>query len=348
MAGVDTHPLFEAFPALARSTERTGLGTFPTRVHRLPGLEKRLGLDSLWIKRDDESGALMGGNKVRPLEYLLGRSLAGKDDAVIGYGPISSHWTLALSVYALNLGIPCHIVLFERRGVLADETAVALQRDTAASFSVLSSAAFLLPELAALIYRGLPRSRYRIMPPGGTSPASVLGFTNAWFEILQQVDAGELPMPDLVVLPLGTGGSAAGLAAGVALSGRPCRIVGVRVTPKYLSHPWLSRVLANAAVRLVVTRTKSAPRSRVTDDYLMVEGSFAGAGYGVPSREGEEAARIALEEEGLVLDPTYTAKAMAALVKRAGEEALRGKNVLFWHTLNGVPLDETRRQLAVS
>jgi D-cysteine desulfhydrase len=293
-AGGDPHPLFEAFPALAGAVHRVELGSFPTRVERLTTLGRRLGIGSLWIKRDDESGALLGGNKVRPLEYLLGPTIARKDHAVIGYGPLSSNWTLALAVYARQLGIPCHLVLFERRGIRVDEAAVALQREAAASVSVLSSAVFLLPELAALVYRGLPRGRNRIMPPGGTSPRSVLGFVNAWFELQRQVGEGRLPAPDLVVLPLGTGGSAAGLAAGVLLSGASCRVVGVRVTPRYLSHPILSRALANAALRNLGNLAGLESAGRVTAGHLAVEHGFYGGGYGMATREGREAARSLL------------------------------------------------------
>jgi len=147
----------------------------------------------------------------------------------------------------------------------------------------------------------------------------------------------------VIVLPIGTGGTAAGLAAGIVLAGGTCRVVGVRVASSFFANALTARILANAALRIIAGGRDRNMREKVTRDVLEVDGSFCGAGYGRSTPAGEEAARMMEGEEGLTLDATYTAKAAALLIGRAEEGWGRGLNVLFWHTLNSVPLEKVRQ-----
>lgn len=345
MATVEDHPLFSMYPDLARRVEHVSLGAFPTGVERLRNLEKRLGFRSLWIKRDDTSGELHGGNKVRKLEYLLAGLSGQKNVTVKAYGPISSNWTLACAVYARVLGLGFHLLLFRIKGVVANDDAVSLEMDLSNDVEVLSGPVFLIPKLVKNYLTRTPARRLVILPPGGTSSTSILGYVNAYFELLEQVDAGLVPLPDVIVLPHGTGGTAAGLAAAAAMAEKKCRILGVRVAARIFSNAFVTRALAGAAVRIVTDGSGKMP-VKVTRDHINVDGGFAGSGYGVATPEGLEAARIVEAEEGITLDTTYTAKAMACLIGRAREGWGRGENILFWHTLNSVPLEVARTALA--
>jgi 1-aminocyclopropane-1-carboxylate deaminase/D-cysteine desulfhydrase-like pyridoxal-dependent ACC family enzyme len=129
--------------------------------------------------------------------------------------------------------------------------------------------------------------------------------------------------PDAIVLPLGTGGTAAGLALAVSALGWPTRVVGVRVAPRLIANRWRTMRLARAARRLLADRGVPLPAPRSLD---IVNG--LGDGYGHPTPEGQAAERLA-SQYGLTLDPTYGAKAFAFLMGRAARDVQR---VVFWHT----------------
>jgi len=340
MADLDIPPLFADNPHLVGRVARIALGTFPTRVQRLKNLEKRLGFKSLWIKRDDQSGTLHGGNKVRKLEYLLAGLNRGKGQSVLAYGPVASNWTLACAIYARFLEIPVRLLLFRMKGVPGKKEAEELSRELSAEVEILTSPVLLPFRLLSHLLTRSPGNRCVIMPPGGTSSKSILGYVDAYLELKRQVSSGLLPMPDVIVLPMGTGGTAAGLAAGVVFTGGSTKVIGVRVASSFVSNAFLAGALANRALRFVARDRGS--HTRVTREVLQVDSSCYGPGYGRATTAGEEAAKLMGGEEGLILDTTYTAKAAALLVDRAGEGWGRGLNVLFWHTLNSVPLERVR------
>lgn len=343
MAGVSEHPLFSAFPSLAGRVERVPLGSFPTEVGRLANLERRLGLGSLWIKRDDLSGELHGGNKVRKLEYLLAGFPGDRGRRAIAYGPLSSNWTLAFAVYAKSLGIPFDLHLFRMRGREVGENHLALERELAENCFEYSSVLTFFPRLlAGTLGRG---SLAITMPPGGTSVQSILGYVNAFYELSSQARDGLCPLPDVILLPFGTGGTAAGLAAGALLCGASTQVYGVRVASRVFSNAFVARRLAASVLRSL--GGDIVERRRIPRELLLVDHGFFGQGYGMPTPEGREAARMIEAEEGICLDPTYTAKTCACLLARAGEGCWRGKNVLYWHTLNTVPLERTRELLGL-
>src|SRR6184192_1652589 len=161
---------------------------------------------------------------------------------------------------------------------------------------------------------------------GGAHPRAVVGHLLAGLEL-----AGQLASPpDAIVLPLGTGGTAAGLALAVTVLGWPTRVVGVRVAPRIVANRWRTTWLAYAARRLLAHRAVPLPAPRSLD---IVDG--LGEGYGHPTPEGEAAERLA-SEHGLTLDPTYGAKAFAVLLQRGTCNVQR---VVFWHTF-AVPVPQ--------
>jgi 1-aminocyclopropane-1-carboxylate deaminase/D-cysteine desulfhydrase-like pyridoxal-dependent ACC family enzyme len=152
---------------------------------------------------------------------------------------------------------------------------------------------------------------------GGAHPRAVVGHVLAALELATQLDAP----PDTIVVPLGTGGTAAGIALSVAWLGWPTRVIAVRVAPRPIANRWRVVGLARAASRLLsnhaltIRNPQSAIRLEVVDGL--------GAGYGHPSPAGERA-RLIAAEHGLQLDPTYGAKAFAAMPVK--------QRVVFWHT----------------
>jgi hypothetical protein len=166
----------------------------------------------------------------------------------------------------------------------------------------------------------------RLIPLGGSSAVGTLGYVDAGRELAAQVREGKLPEPDVCVVALGSGGTAAGLAVGFASAGLRTRVVGVSVS----APPWALRASARHLTRACGRGADVASVRLDTDD------RFLGAGYGSATVEGDEATELAHTHAGLTLDPTYTAKAFACALWFV--RARRARTVLFWHTLSSAPM----------
>jgi D-cysteine desulfhydrase len=168
------------------------------------------------------------------------------------------------------------------------------------------------------------------VPIGGSTPLGALGHVNAALELAEQVAAGELPLPRTVVVPLGSGGTAAGLVAGFAIAGLPVRVVAARVAPRIGSNGRRVLRLANAAARLI-ERHAGAAVPRPGADALTVVHDVYGGAYGRPLPAADDLARELRRARGVRLDATYSAKALAA----AHAESRRGGPTLLWVTFDG-------------
>ncbi len=318
----------------ARRLPWIGLAEAPTPVERLDALGARVGAE-LWIKRDDLTHPRYGGNKVRKLEYLLGEALAQEANAVITTGAAGSHHALATALFGRTHGLEVHAVLFPQRYSSHAEAHLKALRLTGAEVHPTRSAALAVPGASALSARlRLSRRRPFVIPPGGSSPTGVLGYVEAGLELGRQTESGVLDEPDVVVAPFGTGGTVAGLAVGLAAAGLTCPVVGVRVVPRSVANrPLVGRLIRRAVGAL---RSLDARFPDVADDarrLVQLDHDEYGKGYGEPTSEGRNASRLAREHAGLTLDPTYTAKAFAALLRLA-RGPYAGRRLLYLHTLS--------------
>ncbi len=313
-------PLVRRYPALA-SIPRVPLGDYPTPVEsvRFPELEA-----PLWIKRDDLASTALGGNKVRALEYLLAGVQPG-DVLLTGGGEGSTH-VLATAVHAARLHARVHAVRWRHEmHAVSEDVARRALRECAV---VETSATALGGIVRTLVRRMTVQARW--IPFGGTSARGILGHVNAALELADQVDAGELPAPTRVVVPLGTGGTAAGLALGFAAAGMRTEVVGARVVPRIATGR--ARVLLRAqATARWIRRTTGVALPRVRPDAVrVVHDAYAGA-YGRVSPLATEAAAAMERASGMRLDATYSAKAFAIALRvaRAGDGV-----TLFWSTFD--------------
>ena len=204
-------PLYRRFPALRR-VPRVALATLPTPVQAVDALAPG---QPLWLKRDDLSGQPLGGNKVRALEFLLAGVRPG--DMVLTVGGAGSTHALATALYAAGLGARTTVVRW-RQEMNPHAAAVRARLGAAARCIEARSAALGLARawlMRAGRGAGGPATLHWV-PPGGTSPVGMLGHVNAALELGEQIAAGALPPPARVVVPLGSGGTAAGLALGFA------------------------------------------------------------------------------------------------------------------------------------
>lgn len=307
------------FPALARIS-RVSLGRFPTPVERIDVPDA----GELHLKRDDLSSATLGGNKLRALEFLLGGIRAG--DTVLTAGGLGSTHVLSTLHHARSLGAQAMAVRWwhemnpvaERVDSRTGELAVRLT-DHGGPLRAL-----------ALAYLGRARGTAWWVPPGGSSPLGILGHVNAGLELAEQISRGELPPPGRVVVPLGTGGTAAGLALAFRLAGLDTEVVGARVVPRIAGNRWRVLRLAGATSRLIERHTgESLPR--VTGERLRIVHDVYGGAYGRILPDAEMARAMLERERGVRLDSTYSAKAfLAALAERRRAPGA----VLFWLTFD--------------
>lgn len=326
-----------AFPALRGRLPRVLLTQLPTRVHRLERLARELGVDELWIKRDDESGRLYGGNKPRKLEFVLGEALAQRRAAVLTFGGIGTHHGLATAVCARSLGLRA-ILLLVRQPVTA-HVRECLRLDFAAGAELHYRPTVPLLVLRALhvCARELVRGRLPyILPTGGSSPLGTLGYVNAAFELQEQINARLLPEPECIFVPVGSGGTVAGLVLGAKLSGLRSRIVAILVTDIMPPTPRKLAKQANASLALLQEHLPELRSLQVdAGDFIIVSG-YLGACYGAPTDAGRRARDLMRSLEGIALDTTYSAKCLAALLEALQQREYRDGPVLFWNTYSSV------------
>lgn len=294
------------------------LAEWPTPLEAQPALARALGLHALWLKRED----LAGGNKVRGLEFLLAGAPPRSVFVTIG-GTGSSH-CLATARHARALGFRTAVAVFPQPETEASRS-IANATAGIANLVLRASNLITLPWAVLRAWRAahhLGAGKPRWIPGGGADPRAVIGHFLATLELSAQLDAP----PDTIVVPLGTGGTAAGIALGVAWLGWSTQVVAVRVAPRIVANGWRTRRLArkaaatlrHAGLEFIVPR--SAIRLRVVD--------AMGKGYGHPTPQGEMARALAAEH-GVRLDPTYGAKAFSFFIQRA---AGNGQRAVFWHT----------------
>jgi 1-aminocyclopropane-1-carboxylate deaminase/D-cysteine desulfhydrase-like pyridoxal-dependent ACC family enzyme len=302
------------------------LGTYPTAVERIDALSVLE--TSLWVKRDDRTSSVYGGNKVRKLERLLDDARSRGARRIVTMGAVGSHHVLATAIFARELNVPVEAVLVPQTST--PQVVENLRADIALGVQVFPASSF--PHAALRLFERVARGAYYI-PLGGSNLLGTLAYVDAGRELASQVRRGVLPEPEVVVVALGSGGTAGGLAAGLALEGMKTRLVAVAVADPQAWVARRARVLAQSAVRhetrRLGLRVSPAIRMEVNPRYL-------GRGYGQATEAGHRALRLA-SASGLALDPTYTAKTFAAALDLVSQRT--EQNVLFWHTLSCAPMD---------
>jgi len=299
------------------------LAHLPTPLEPLPRLGDRLGVGRLLVKRDDCTGLALGGNKVRKLEHLCREAVAaGADVLVTGGGPQSNHVRMTAAA-ANRLGLACHVALAGDRPDVATGNLL-LDQLLGADLHYTGPADYY--ELEAAIERvaadvAAAGRRPFAIPVGGASVTGVVAYADAADELAGQLDAP----PDWVVVADGSGGTHAGLLAGLHPA---VRVLGVDVG----TRPDLDAVVPRLAAAAAARTGRAAPPTAALIDH-----DRYGDGYGAVTADAVEALELAARQEGLVLDPVYTGKAMAGLVAAARDGRLgRDGTVVFWHT-GGAP-----------
>jgi D-cysteine desulfhydrase len=317
--------LHQRFPALADALPHLVLSERPTPVRELAGL-------GIWVKEDGAFGSGgWGGNKVRKLEWLIPDARRRGRRSILTFGGLGTNWGLATALYAREYGLETALALVDQP--VDAHVSAQLDRLDASGARIYRThtkarTVAMLPWLLARNARG-GRLPY-LLPAGGSSPMGALGYVEAALEIAAQVEEGSLPEPAHVVVPVGTGGTAAGLALGCQLAGLRSRVVGVVVNDQLRLDAAVFARLARRTAALLERRGARLTELRIEPGMLDLTRDQIGAGYGHPTEAAARAAALAGEEQ-LALDPVYTAKAMAGLLALRAEGRI-GDPVLFVHT----------------
>jgi 1-aminocyclopropane-1-carboxylate deaminase/D-cysteine desulfhydrase-like pyridoxal-dependent ACC family enzyme len=306
----------------------------------------------LYVKNDGVSSELYGGNKVRKLEFILADARRRGARRLVTLGAAGSHQALTLALFGREHGFEVSAVLTPQPwSAHAEEClriALGLGLDPHPVRSIALAPAALLSAMRTADYR---------VALGASSALGTLGYLLAARELVGQIREGVVPEPDVVVVPLGSGGTAAGLLLGLVTSGLSSRLLAVSVALPARAARVLTLGLCRRTARLAKL---DVPRSELASR-LDVDSEYRGSGYGFPTSAGAQAADRA-ETLGLRLDPTYTAKAFAKVLDLVEAVRLsphsqahetrkemsgssgpalsnRPRRVLYWHTLSAVALD---------
>lgn len=321
---------------------RIPLATLPTPLHELPRLRHALGgpdrCPKILIKRDDLTGLALGGNKARKLEFLIADALAQGCTVVVTTGAAQSNHARMTAAAARAAGLQVELVLTAHadaplQGNLlldrlfgatvhfvpppADPTLATSDEEEAKVAEVLDS----------LRRRG---ERPYLIPVGGSSGLGAIGYFSATPELIGQLDAiGE--RPTRLYVASGSRGTQAGITLGAKYYRAPYEVYGVAVSGGESFKRDRALRVGNEAAAIAGIPTRLVPEDLVTDQ------EFIGDGYGIPTPEGLEAIELLAQCEGILLDPVYTSKAMAALIRHARDGVLDpAATVAFVHT-GGVP-----------
>ncbi|HEY6356939.1 MAG TPA: pyridoxal-phosphate dependent enzyme [Vicinamibacterales bacterium] len=303
-----------------------GLAPHPTPVDELSRLRATLGSSAprLLMKRDDLLSFGMGGNKVRKLQAVAAEAIAARADTLITCGGIQSNHARVTAAAGAVLGL--RVVLVLNGAPPAKPTANALlDRLFGAQIRYVATREARAP-LMETVAAELRAAGHRpfVVPLGASTPTGALGFARGVTEV---VAAGY--RPQTIVSATSSGGTQAGLIAGSALLGLETHVIGVSADDPAAS---LSRTVTQL-LEAMATRLGAKASSLGADAPVEVDDGWVGEGYGVPTPASIEALDLVARTEGILLDPVYTAKAMASLLARIRDGAFApDQTVLFWHT----------------
>lgn len=318
---------------------RVALAHLPTPLESMPNLSRAVGVEGLFVKRDDCTGLAIGGNKVRQLEFYFGEALARDATVVLITGAVQSNFARCTAAAAAKLGLRSLLQLENRVEGMTSEYHrsgnVLLARLFGAEIRSYpegedeSGADRSLDELAAELTAQGERP-YVIHLSAGHRPLGALAYVEAAGELLEQASDMGVDFASIVVAS-GSAQTHAGLLVGLHALGRgEIRVCGICVRRR--ADLQRERVLRCARA----VQDLLGLDARVDLEHVDVSDGHLGPGYGRPTPESEEAIRLAARHEGLVMDPVYTGKALAGMLSFARAGEFEGRPAVFMHT-GGTP-----------
>lgn len=329
-----TDYLVNAYPALSAKLRKVALANLPTPAGT-GSIPANSGRRDIGIKYDNLTSSYYGGNKLRKLEYILQRAIEKRALRVATFGTVASNHALATALYARRLDLGCTCLLSHQVKSPAVVKVLKLLMQCGAEIVRYGGNYSARVETMRTCVQG---RRSWVIPLGGSSWLGTVGYVAAGLELADQVGAGEIGAPARIYIAAGTMGSAAGLALGLALAGLQSEVQAVRVSPEeIMNRQRLERLMAKTAIMLN-RLDGSIPADIHRRARIEVRHEYYGDGYGKSNPATDAAIGVAADALDLQLEPTYTGKAMAALLDDAGLSRYRNAPLMFWNTYNSNPL----------
>ncbi|MHB1843324.1 MAG: pyridoxal-phosphate dependent enzyme [Deltaproteobacteria bacterium] len=307
--------------SLRERAARIGLPFAPSPLELAVGLPPPWSEARLFVKRDELLGP--GGTKIRKLAWALDRAKEGRAQAVLTFGMPDSNHALATAGAARRAGLETELWIEARGPEARPERASAFAQAAERVSYRERGPSLALGALGRLLRARLSGRAVALLPPGGTTTATTAAVAPLVLEVVEQLAALGEPVPERWAVAVGSGGTLAGVWAGVKALGLRCRPVGFCASDP-LVRPWFVAALANAALDRL-----GAP-GHVSADEVEISLSELGRGHGLPTH-GSRAAAAEWAAAGLPLDPVFTAK-VAAGVRARLERGPSGQRWLFLHT----------------
>lgn len=311
---------------------RYRLAQLPTPIEHLKRLSAHLGGPTIWIKRDDQTGLGLGGNKTRKLEFLLADAIDRGCDTLVTAGAAQSNHCRQTAAAAAKAGLRCELVLGGEAknppegNLLLDELFGAKVHWTG-----MERRGERMEEVAASL-RAAGRVPY-IIPYGGSNGVGAAGYVVAMAELVGQMNSQGVKF-DRCVVASSSGGTQAGMVLGKKIARFDGEVTGISIDKGERGpDPFEEQMtdIANAAADRLGLDLRCSP-----SDFLVRYG-YLGGGYGIVGEPEREAIRLMAALEGILLDPVYTGRAMGGLIDMIHRKEIpAGANVLFWHT-GGAP-----------
>lgn len=329
-------PLLSRFPSLAQKIAYTPLGLLPTPLEKQPTLAKTLQLETLLVKRDDASGKLFGGNKVRKLEFLLGQATAEQANHVVTWGQPGSSHIAATAIYCHKLGLPCTCMYLPIPNQPQNERNAQLTKEYAAieeSYRGFGAREQALYKKNKIHVEQTGKAMY-FVPEGASDVLGALGFVNAVCEIAEQLKEQQQPFPDFVYLLSGTSGSAAGFLAGLDLLNIKTTVVIVALAPDTYPNQHQTKIekLYALIMGYIMHLDLRIGTYQVPQNTVLYQHGFTVASNKQLQTTASTTQALCKQTTGYILDPLYATQLWSAFLLDCNTELLHNKRVLLWNT----------------
>jgi D-cysteine desulfhydrase family pyridoxal phosphate-dependent enzyme len=311
---------------------RAGIAFLPTPIHPMRNLANSLGFDELWIKRDDLTGISFGGNKARKIEYLIGDALEKEADTIVTVGSVQSNHCRQTAAFAAVTGLRCLLLL---AGDEPDDVQANLLLDKLYGAEVTffpGETAFDVNDRLESVTDTLQDQGFNpyAVPIGASNALGCMAYTLAVEELKTQLEEQDIEI-GRIILAEGSGGTQAGIVAGVQKYNLDCEVIGIGVAES-------SEEATQRVVDLLQEMNEEYGEflGKLEPEILILD-RFQGEGYGILDDATRTAIEMFAKMEAIILDPVYTGKAGLALIQMAlAGDIDTSVPTLFWHT-GGLP-----------
>ncbi len=342
-------PMLEAYPGLLKKVPFLPLmDGVPTPVQKLDALSMEFPGQAIYIKRDDLSSSIYGGNKPRKFEFLFANAIAKKKDTMATAGGTGTNHGIASVLFSKAMGLKSKVYVFKQPLTWGVQRKLLMYVKLGVDIKIVANYGELV---LRAIWEMMARPRTYLMLPGGSPLFGIgtvlgcLGFVNAGFELAEQVKAGMMPEPDHIFVPAGSTGSVTGLILGCKLAGMKSKVSAVMVSDKMVANTAsIERNIRNT-LKLMRKADPSVPdvALKAPEDFQFFD-NYLGSEYGCVTRASQAAVDLVNRLEGskgFHLETTYTGKTCAAMMDYLRTVPKDRREVtLLWNTYNSRELSD--------